>query len=366
MLLEDGDFWNNFKYLPKLQVIAYPLKYDPHAGEPRLPNVLAKRLLVGTWSKNGDHIYAYGHGNGSKHSVINQVSYFRTGKQGFQQVSILAPEIQLRQPFDDLSAQRAETFGTRLRFLVLFYFMEKGFLDRLTVTKEGLSPIQLCCERIAAQSKSAGIQPVRFRRPTRETKKAQKAKVPGKTSTQQPAKNVAASPSATQSAQCVRSVPKDNSVHQGTTPMSRPSGQGCASDGSIPKAHPILGGRYEKSHAAASKVATPTKAPKSSVEKASEHCQNPGPSRQASEIDQDPLTDFKAEPSESSINDGNRPNMKRRSEADPSDTQGVYSQILMIVCCQALTQYAGSSKRHQTDAGVSTRAHIFGTFARIH
>ncbi|KAF2651731.1 hypothetical protein K491DRAFT_760838 [Lophiostoma macrostomum CBS 122681] len=322
-LQEDEGVWNHFKHLPKaseLQFSSFPREHDPHALPPHLPNVLSKRLWVGTWTQDvnaeTDQVYAYVHGYVNYHARISQVSYFKTSNQGFQPVSVLVPEVEFAEPFKYVHTQRTETRRTRLRFLILFYFLEKGLLDKLIFTQEGMHSIRMCCEKIAAFSRHPSIEPARSKRPT--TKIADAA-----IQTKEAPKTAVSAPltpfESKDYVQSVKTVSENKLAYQWNSPMARPTNEGSTDrdlERDVSSKQRVL---HRHQPIVSTEMLTPPKTPNPVPEEATGNDQQFRTFTQSLGKDHKPTSIVRTEPAEGDETNGNGIVLKRSMGTEISE-----------------------------------------------
>lgn len=134
---------------------------------PRITNKIQQRLQIGfepdpSNAENMRAIWAYVHAQSKSPEIQNQVSYYSDDDRN---VDIRKATLKdLHEPFryiESLGQARGSKGLDKLRFLVLMYFLEKGYLDKIDFLQHGFNELRNAIAVIAKARKGAGLSPTR-------------------------------------------------------------------------------------------------------------------------------------------------------------------------------------------------------------
>jgi hypothetical protein len=163
-IARDEEWRERFRYLPKA---ANPgLKFYLIARkEPYI--VQNMKLLIGTHKANGQH-RVHAQVDCSQSGAFNLVSIcLHDGtvaslhQQQIEKKAGLLHGVNYIEPFERLEKVGSGNWRKSLRFLVLYYYLEKGLIDKIVFTMDGLEAFKKACTSIARQPIRTQKKPTR-------------------------------------------------------------------------------------------------------------------------------------------------------------------------------------------------------------
>jgi hypothetical protein len=168
MLQSDKD-WDDFLYLPMAESLTFQNVQCRQQGS--LKNYLSHRLWVGTYmrAQKSLDVFAIVHRYAqSQRSAMNQVSYVSTVHENLGKLDASQfKDIEWVEPFKSAWGKYHDEAYNRemFRFLILFFFMEKGHLKDFKHFGVGIHNLKRCCMELAKNARAAGKGHVRERQP---------------------------------------------------------------------------------------------------------------------------------------------------------------------------------------------------------
>ncbi|KAH7089033.1 hypothetical protein FB567DRAFT_547860 [Paraphoma chrysanthemicola] len=130
-----------------------------------LDHLIHRRLKVGTFRADGDtmkrSVYAYVHGQYASHDGAkrNKVSYFPTNRDKLSPQDV--KKVVFERPFQGIDNLRSDYGQQKLRFLILFYFLEARYLEEVEFLVDGFHGLRKAIEEISEKNQAVQSRPVR-------------------------------------------------------------------------------------------------------------------------------------------------------------------------------------------------------------
>jgi hypothetical protein len=155
------DLEANLSYVPD----STRLEIKDVSKKVKLNHLVQHRLRIGTFRGNGDtkyrNVWAHVHGQYASHDQEkrNKISYFHSVGVKLEPQDV--KKIAFAQPFQYIKNLDTDHGQEKLRFLILFYFLEAGYLESVEFTVDGFNYFRRAVLDIAKDRKNAGAAPVR-------------------------------------------------------------------------------------------------------------------------------------------------------------------------------------------------------------
>jgi hypothetical protein len=167
---EDYDLWETFQYLPGAESLKFQrrARFDPCPMSPS-----DWKLHVGTFtSREGEReeiVRTHLSNREGKHGTSTTPRFYLTsGKR------LIMSELRLVkffEPFGIVSTLKGLRFTERINLLILFYYLERGVMGQLSLTRKEVVTIMKACREIAEVAKNNGGEPCRKRETAEEALK---------------------------------------------------------------------------------------------------------------------------------------------------------------------------------------------------
>lgn len=155
-IAKDENWRTNFRHLPKIRKAG--LKF--HLANQNTGS--SKKLLIG-YDKSNGRARVYALLNVSVSGLFSLVDvhlsgHIRIGMNRAPKGDDILPlhSIDYVEPFDQLKAIGTIKWCKSLRYLVLYYFLEQGLIERSVFSNDGLEALKRACTRIADKSVRMG------------------------------------------------------------------------------------------------------------------------------------------------------------------------------------------------------------------
>lgn len=164
---EDAAWVHHYKYLPPIKNAG--LKFIAIPETKRQIRQIDYKLYTGTFdTPEPVPVYAYVRFFQNVPNVV-ELHYEEGGKTQIQRinteerVTTLTKTIKLVKPFDELKRSCNTIWMNQLRFLILYYFLERGCLERITFTSIGQDALKKACATIADAAIHGSCKPARMK-----------------------------------------------------------------------------------------------------------------------------------------------------------------------------------------------------------
>ncbi|KAF2129563.1 hypothetical protein P153DRAFT_357119 [Dothidotthia symphoricarpi CBS 119687] len=155
-IAKDRTFSKDFRHVPEHTQLNFEKLGEKTITSP------GQKLLVGTYrklEKEATHdVWAHAHCLVNADSV-NQISYF-LGDNTKLNLNEIA-KVEFVQPFQQLGSIDTARTRDKVRFLILFYFLEKGCLEKIEFKQDGFDLLRLACATVAKAQRDTDKGPAR-------------------------------------------------------------------------------------------------------------------------------------------------------------------------------------------------------------
>tara|TARA_R110002003_G_scaffold96_10_gene7479 strand:+ start:18889 stop:19680 length:792 start_codon:yes stop_codon:yes gene_type:complete len=155
------DLESNLSYVPD----STKLEIKDVSQKAKLNHLVQHSLRIGTFRGDGDTkyriVWAHVHGQYASHDQEkrNKISYFDSVGVRLEPQDV--KKVTFAQPFQYIKNLDTDHGQEKLRFMILFYFLEAGYLESVEFTVDGFNYFRRAVLDIAKDRKNAGAAPVR-------------------------------------------------------------------------------------------------------------------------------------------------------------------------------------------------------------